>query len=64
MLIALEIPNEFIEHYNQDKFCDSLKRVEYDIKPCLVPSTVLFVVAVSLPLYALFCLFVGGQVHV
>lgn len=35
-----------------------------DIKPCLVRSTVLFVVAVSLPLYALFCLFVGGQVHV
>ena len=36
MLIALEIPNEFIEHYNQDKFCDSLKRVEHDIRPCLV----------------------------
>lgn len=36
MLIELEIPDNFKEHYNQDKFCDSLKRVEYDIKPCLV----------------------------
>lgn len=36
MLIILEIPEEFKEHYNQDKFCDSLKRVEYDVKPCLV----------------------------
>lgn len=36
MLIALEVPKDFIKHYNQDKFCDSLKRIEYDIKPCLV----------------------------
>ena len=36
MLIQLEIPDNFKEHYNEDKFCDSLKRVEYDIKPCLV----------------------------
>ena len=36
MLIQLEISDNFKKHYNQDKFCDSLKRVEYDIKPCLV----------------------------
>ena len=36
MLIALEIPDNFKKHYEQDKFCDSLKRVECDIKPCLV----------------------------
>lgn len=36
MLIQLEIPDNFKKHYNQDKFCDSLKRVEYDIKSCLV----------------------------
>ena len=36
MLIALEVPNDFMKHYNQDKFCDSLKRVEHDILPCLV----------------------------
>lgn len=32
MNITIEIPKEFEEHYNRDKFEDSLKRIEADIK--------------------------------
>ena len=35
MLITLQLPDNFKNHYKQDKFYDSLKRVEYDISPCL-----------------------------
>lgn len=31
MKITIEIPEEFEEHYNRDKFEDSLKRIETDI---------------------------------
>lgn len=32
MKITIEIPKEFEEHYNRDKFEDSLKRIEADLK--------------------------------
>lgn len=32
MEITIKIPKEFEEHYNKDKFADSLKRIEADIK--------------------------------
>lgn len=35
MKIELDIPNEFVAHYKEDKFVDSLKRIEYDLRPCL-----------------------------
>lgn len=34
MKIVLDIPKEFIAHYKDDKFVDSLKRIEYDLRPC------------------------------
>lgn len=35
MRIEIEIPKEFEEHYNQDKFKDSLERIMADIKHSL-----------------------------
>jgi hypothetical protein len=35
MIIELNIPDEFVEHYNEDKFVNSLRRIEYDLRPCL-----------------------------
>lgn len=32
MKITIEIPEEFVEHYNRDNFADSLKRIEADLK--------------------------------
>lgn len=32
MTISLEIPKEFEEHFNMDKFKDSLERVRVDIQ--------------------------------
>lgn len=31
MQVIIELPNEFKEHFENDKFQDSLKRVLYDI---------------------------------
>ena len=35
MRIEIEIPKEFEEHFNQDKFKDSLERIMADLKNCL-----------------------------
>ena len=32
MIISLEIPKEFEEHFNMDRFKDSLERIRVDIK--------------------------------
>lgn len=32
MLISIDIPNNFIKHYNNDKFIDSLERIRCDIR--------------------------------
>lgn len=35
MIIEIEIPKAFEEHFKQDKFKDSLERIMADIKNCL-----------------------------
>lgn len=35
MKIILEIPEEFIMHYNEDRFYDSLSRLIYDLS-CMI----------------------------
>lgn len=32
MKVVLEIPKEFEDHYNTERFEDSLKRIDYDIR--------------------------------
>lgn len=35
MKIAIDIPKEFEKHFNNDRFEDSLKRIEADVHDCI-----------------------------
>lgn len=41
MIISLEIPKEFEEHFNMDRFKDSLERVRVDIQCGLIDHGVI-----------------------
>lgn len=40
MKLLVEIPKEFEEHFNMDKFKDSLERIRVDIKSNLENNTI------------------------
>lgn len=40
MKLLVEIPKEFEEHFNNDKFKDSLERIRVDIKSNLENNTI------------------------
>ena len=41
MTISIEVPKEFEEHFNMDRFKDSLERVRVDIQKGLVNNNII-----------------------